>query len=95
MADYPDAAPLPGSRWLLAATAAVLRHPGLWGTAIAQVGRLAAPGWWRRRPFLPLPDPAYLRFRLQTAYGDSDRPPDPADVVTYLHWCRAWPRVTR
>ena len=26
----------------------------------AQLFRLAAPGWWRRPPFVPLPDPAYL-----------------------------------
>jgi hypothetical protein len=50
---------------------------------------LAAPGWWRRPPFLPLPAPDYLRFRLQTAYGgDGDRVPDPEDLVTYLRWVR-------
>jgi hypothetical protein len=32
---------------------------------------------------------------MQTAYGDPDRAPDPDDVVTYLHWCRAWPSLTR
>ena len=90
MADDP-AAPF-SAGWAAKAALAVLRHPGLWTTALVQLLRLAAPGWWRRRPFLPLPSPAYLRFRLQTAYGD-DRPPVPADVVTYLHWCRAWPRV--
>ncbi|MDQ6697620.1 MAG: hypothetical protein M3Z46_09220 [Actinomycetota bacterium] len=67
------------------------RHPSLWATAAGQVLRLATPGWWRRRPFLPLPDPAYLAFRLETAYGD-DRRPDPADVVTYLRWCHDWRR---
>jgi hypothetical protein len=50
---------------------------------------MAAPGWWRRRPFLPLPPTDYLRFRLQTAYGGAgERPPEPDDLVTYLHWCR-------
>jgi hypothetical protein len=82
-----------GFGWAVRAALAVLRHPSLWGTALVQVGRLAAPGWWRRAPFLPLPDPDYLRFRLQTAYGD-DRDPEPRDVVTFLHWCRAWPHVT-
>jgi hypothetical protein len=84
-----------GPAWLGRAFVAVLAHPVLWRTAIRQVLVLAAPGWWRRPPFLPLPDPAYLRFRLQTAYGDPDRPPEPADVITYLHWCRAWPEVAR
>ena len=74
---------------------AVAVHPGLWATAVRQVWLLAEPGWWRRAPHLPVPDPAYLRFRLQTAYGDPDREPAPADIVTYLHWCKAWPRLTR
>jgi len=81
------------ARWLWRATAAVLVRPSLWGTAVRQVAVLAAPGWWRRAPRLPLPDADYLRFRLQTAYGDPDRAPEPEDVVTYLHWCRAWPRL--
>lgn len=71
----------------LAVAGALVRRPALWGTALAQLGRLAAPGWWRRAPFLPLPDVDYLRFRLETQYGD-DRSPEPGDVVTYLHWCR-------
>ena len=54
-----------------------------------QALRLARPGWWRRPPFLPLPDPAYLRFRMETAYGGAgDQPPRSADLVTYLRWCR-------
>ena len=81
-------------RWVRGAVFAVLRHPSLWVTALRQVGRLAAPGWWHRAPFLPLPDPAYLRFRMITAYGGSGGDPDPHDLVTYLHWCRAWPAVT-
>ena len=76
--------------WLARAAIAVGRHPSLWLTAVVQLMRLAPRGWWRRAPFLPLPDPAYLHFRLQTQYGE-DRPAEPSDVVTYLHWCRAWP----
>jgi hypothetical protein len=84
-----------GAAWLARAAGAVLVRPALWGVAVAQLVRLARPGWWRRRPFLPVPDPAYLRFRLKTAYGDPDREPAPADVVTYLHWCRGFRRVLR
>ena len=76
--------------WQRHAAAAVLAHPTLWFTAIKQLFVLAPTGWWRRRPFLPLPDPGYLRFRLQTAYGGTgvDREPRPEDLVTYLRWCR-------
>lgn len=69
----------------------MVRHPGLWPTALRQAVRMAAPGWWRRPPFLPLPDEAYLRFRLQTAYG-SGGVPEAGDVVAYLRWCRDFPR---
>lgn len=67
--------------------AAVLRHPTLWPTALGQAWRLAPRGWWRRPPFLPLPDPEYLAFRLETQYG-SEAEPAPPDVVSYLRWCR-------
>lgn len=79
--------------WGLRAVVAVAVRPQLWATAVVQLFRLARPGWWHRWPLLPLPDPAYLQFRLVTAYGDGERPPEVADLLTYLHWCRAWPRV--
>jgi hypothetical protein len=79
--------------WLARAALAVARRPALWGVAVVQLVRLAPRGWWRRWPPVPAPDPAYLRFRLQTQYGDPDRAPEPADVVAYLQWCRRYGRV--
>ena len=74
------------------AVAAVIRRPALWVTALRQVRTLARPGWWRRPPFLPLPDRDYLRFRLLTAYGgDGTAAPTDHDLITYLEWCRAFP----
>jgi hypothetical protein len=64
----------------------VAARPSLWAAALRQAGRLARPRWWRRAPFLPVPDREYLRFRFETQYGNA--PPEPADVVTYLRWCR-------
>jgi hypothetical protein len=67
--------------------------------ALRQARRLARPTWWRRPPYLPLPDRDYLRFRFETQYGETA--PDPRDVVAYLEWCRSmgnppsgqgWPR---
>lgn len=81
----------PPRSWWLRAAAAVAVRPSLWPTAVAQAVRLARPGWWCRRPFLPLPDPDYVRFRLETAYG-SEGPPRVDDLVTYLRWCRGFPR---
>ena len=77
--------------WVGATAVAVALRPRLWRVAVAQMLRLAAPGWWRRWPLLPLPDPDYLRFRLQTAYGDRRVGPEPEDVVAYLEWCRRFP----
>lgn len=85
----------PASARTGAIAAAVARRPTLWPTALHQAWVLAPTGWWRRKPFLPLPDPAYLRFRLVTQYGDAAHPPTPGDVVTYLRWCRTYRAATR
>jgi hypothetical protein len=70
----------------------VLGRPALWPTAVRQMFRLARSGWWRRPPFLPLPDAEYLRFRFETQYGTAPTArPDPADVIAYLDWCRGMP----
>jgi hypothetical protein len=70
---------------------AVARRPSLWPTAARQVRRLAPARWWARRPFLPVPDRDWLRFRAETQYGDPDRRPAPEDVVTWLEWIRRSP----
>jgi len=81
--------------WIGPVARAVAVRPGLWPTALRQTGVLARPGWWRRRPWLPVPDPDYFRFRLVTQYGDPDHAPEPADVVAYLHWCRSYRAALR
>ena len=78
--------------WFVRAVVAVVRHPSLWLTGARQALVLAQPGWWRRSPFLPLPAPEYLHFRLETAYGGlGDRPIEPGDLIAYLRWCKAQP----
>ena len=44
--------------------------------------------WWRKPPFLPAPDRAYLRWRMYTAYGREDAVPPPSDVVAFARWRR-------
>lgn len=82
-----------GTAGLRRALLAVAVRPRLWPVAARQVRRLARPGWWHRWPLLPIPDPAYLRFRMETAYGDDARAPDPDDLVAYLQWCRDFRRL--
>ena len=72
---------------------AVARRPRLWPTAVRQTLRLAPHRWWRRPPFLPIPDRRYLAFRLQTQYGDARHAAEPGDVISYLEWCREWQDV--
>jgi len=60
----------------------------LWGTALLQWKRLTPPGWWKQRPFLPVPDAEYLRFRAVTQYGDGDHRLTAEDVTAYLSWCQ-------
>jgi hypothetical protein len=82
-----------GSGSIISALTAVAARPALWPTALRQARRLAPTRWWTRPPFLPLPAPSYLRFRLVTQYGDPTHRPQADDVVRYLRWCREWRAV--
>lgn len=44
--------------------------------------------WWRKPPFLPLPDPTYLRWRMYTAYADENAVPPAEDVIRFARWRR-------
>ncbi len=68
------------------AVRAIAARPLLWRAAVRQARALVPPDWWRRRPFLPVPDRAWMAFRLTTAYGDPDAPIVADDVVTWLAW---------
>jgi hypothetical protein len=78
----------------LRGAAAVARRPALWPAALGAALRLAPSGWWRRPPFLPLPDPAYWQFRMETAFGaDARHRPRAHEIIEYLAWCqRSRPR---
>ncbi len=79
--------------WLWGVVRAVAARPDVWSTAAVQLRRLTPHHWWRRPPFLPLPDRAWIRFRMQTAYGDPDHSPPPEDIVAWLEWCRQFDRL--
>ncbi len=84
--------PGPSTVGLGRAALAVARRPDLWAVGARATADLAPPGWWRRPPFLPLPDRDWLRFRLVTAYGgDGSTAVDGDDLVTWLEWRRHWP----
>ena len=57
-------------------------------------------GWWKQPPFLPLPPRLYIKFRLDTAYGQEDngwtRPKFlklTTDVMAFLLWRRKFRRI--
>jgi hypothetical protein len=69
-------------------TRAVARRPDLWMQAIRSLFAFARRGWWRRFPFVPVPDPGYMAFRRFTAYGSVDHPLEERDVIAFLEWRR-------
>ena len=85
---------VPGApRLFLIAVSAVALRPRLWGISMTTAWRMAANRWWRRAPFLPLPDDKFLQFRLVTMYGGNGTPEPEriaTDLVAWLDWCRTW-----
>jgi hypothetical protein len=69
---------------------AVVVRPSYWSAAFVVMRRTIPSGWWRRSPRLPVPDPSYLRFRLETQYGGESSRPTVPDVLKYLRWVRQW-----
>ena len=53
--------------------------------------RFRSRDWYRRPPFLPLPDRDYMAWRMHTAYGDHHAVPSVADIERYARWTRDIP----
>lgn len=74
------------SRLSLALAARSLIRPRLGIDLIRVAWRFRKRGWYMRFPFLPLPDPTYVRWRMYTAYGDYNAIPPARDVERYARW---------
>lgn len=72
---------------------AALRRPGLAAEAARLAAAVAPRGWWRRPPYLPLPDSEYGEWRLTTAYGRPDRAPTVREMEEFLAWRRRMRRA--
>ena len=68
-------------RLLLALAGRSLLNPAT-GLALLRV----AWRFRRRGSFLPIPDAAYMRWRMYTAYGDENAIPPASDVIRYARW---------
>jgi hypothetical protein len=82
---------MPDPAAMAQAVLAVALRPGLWPV----VARLTPTGWWRRWPPRPWPPPEYIRFRIETMYGNGDSGRLSDDLVAYLQWCRRTGRRAR
>ena len=88
-------APLPaifrGMRWLSLSAALTLRallNPPLARDLLTVAWRFRRRDWLLRPPFLPLPAPEYVAWRMYTAYGDGHAVPAVEDVIRYARWAR-------
>jgi hypothetical protein len=63
-------------------------RPRLAADLVAAAWAFRRRDWYRRAPFLPLPAPAYLRWRMYTAYGDEHAVPPTEDVIRFAQWRR-------
>ena len=61
-------------------------RPRLALSLIKVAWRFRSRHWYTRFPFLPLPDPTYIRWRMFTAYGDHEAVPPAGDVERYAKW---------
>lgn len=77
---------MPWMKLALALAGRTIRRPAL-AVDLARVSwRFRNRHWYRRFPFLPLPDRDYVRWRMDTAYGSPDAVPPAVDVERYAHW---------
>ena len=63
-----------------------LRRPRIVPNLLRAAWAFRARAWYRRAPFLPLPSRSYMRWRMETAYGDPDARPTLDEMERYLAW---------
>lgn len=71
--------------YLKLAQAALLR-PSVLPDLLRMAWAFRARNWYRRPPFLPIPPRAYMRWRMETAYGDPGTMPPKDEMGRYLRW---------
>jgi len=63
-----------------------LRRPRMIPNLVRAAWAFRARSWYKRPPFLPLPPRSYLRWRMETAYGDPEAAPPIDELERYLLW---------
>ncbi len=86
-----DTPPAYRGSWLRLAVTLTLRaafRPRLALDLLSVVWAFRARRWFTSPPFLPLPPREYIRWRMETAYGDPDAVPPADDVIRFARWRR-------
>lgn len=68
-----------------------IAHPTLALDLVRVAWRFRARDWYRRWPFLPVPDRTYMDWRMHTAFGDHHAIPSADDVARYARWASRIP----
>jgi len=63
-----------------------LRRPRIVPHLLLAAWAFRARHWYRRAPFLPVPPRSYMRWRMETAYGDAEASPSLDEMERYLAW---------
>lgn len=81
-------------KWISLALRLAIRcfaEPSLAVDLLRVAWRFRSRNWFRKRPFLPLPDRRYTAWRMYTAYGDHHAVPSADDVARYARWASRTP----
>jgi hypothetical protein len=73
----------------------LIHRPALIREAMSTWKSVVPRRWWRRSPFLPVPDRNWIAFRMETAFGDSAAVPDVEALHEVLAWSAAFKRIVR
>ena len=63
-----------------------VRRPWLIPAMLAAAWAFRANRWYRQPTFLTMPSRAYMRWRMETAYGDGNTVVPSVDLERYLRW---------
>lgn len=63
-------------------------HPRTAADLLSLAWSMRRRRWYSVPPFLPLPPPEYVRWRMYTAYGDESAVPPLEDVLRLARWRR-------
>lgn len=74
------------TRLVLAMTSLAVTRPSCIPTLLTTAWCFRAHRWYARPPFLPIPSPRYLRWRMDCAYGDPNAAPSREELMRFLLW---------